>query len=1250
MALTIDELNIQIAADSSKASRALTSLIKKLEKLKGTLTGTNTSNITISNSFNKVTTTANKATTATNKYDSATKKTSKNTKSFSDNLAQQISKWRTLIGVFKSAANTMSAWFKESNDYIETLNLFNVTMGDSAEAARKYANTVQEAMGIDVAEWMQNQGVFKNLVSGFGVAEEAANTMSQNLTQLSYDMASFFNTDVETAFDKLSSAMSGQVKGLREFGIDTTVASLQEYALARGIDAKVRSMTQAEKSMLRYNYIMEKSIIMQGDMARTIITPANALRILSAQFTQLKRALGNIISVVVTQFIPYVQAMVRVLTDAANAIANFFGFELPTIDYSGFDTTGYADELEEGEDAINGTSDTLKKIKKQLMGFDELNIISNPETDSANSDNSSSGVLNMPVRDYDFLKGLDTSAVDELYKKLKKLVSPLKKVWNYLVDYEDTLKAIGGIIAGFAIVKGLKKVGTALLALGFVDYFVEGFTVAKSVGVGFFRSIGEGIENVRYNLSGLQKALIVVVAGIVEFFAIKDSVKALVEGTDNVAANIVTIGVVAGAAATAMYVALGPAGLAVAAVVGLAGALVGVMEGMNTLEQKFINTVVFDGYGLAIGEITGLLEGLWESIATKSKHINELGDKVKANDEKITQSLGGITTYMGIIQNTGTITSEQAQAMSDDVAALAKSIKENIGYNSTVVFETFAAVSTSTADTLGVDVAYMTKILQTFQKTFSDKVVELEGQAQGYLTRLANGEILSDAELKDFQDTLSYLNEMSGQTYANQQEIKRALENIADVNFGNVEEAQQAITDIANLGQTMTTELDEAYNNTLHSIETLEGQAKAMFDRGDLSVEAYNQFADVMKSYREGIKAGYEAEKENINNQLYTVYDYIGDQVAAESVKVYDEAIANWDNLNIVQRMWYINKHAYADEMMSEFKKNIGDPIIESFEGVGTSVAQEAESMMQNFYDAVLTSAEYHTFPTSKELKKSALEAIAGYAQGIKENESKSTVAFEEMIKTGLNAVKEAQDSHSPSKEFEKLGRDAVLGYEVGIDNNFNHIESAFKNSFKELFNGIKELVTNGLKDVSNATNSFSVSGFTKTLDSITTTAKSVFSASTWTGYANNVTNALAKIKTPTFKNIGLGVSFDSWVSSDKEKVYKALGLPGFPYLNWYAYANGGFPDMGEMFIAREAGPELVGSIGRKTAVANNDQIISGIESGVYRAMMAANSTNGGGTQTIRIINEIDGDVVGEKVIKYHNGKVMQTGTSPLLV
>ena len=479
MALTIDELNIQIASDSSKATRALTSLIKKLEKLKTTLDGTSLGNITIANSFNRVTNSTTKTTaattrhtTATEKQTNATKKGVSATQKYTDRLAQQISKTRTLVGAFKTAASIMAGWFTESNDYIETLNLFNVSMGDGADAAREYAESVQTLMGIDIKEWMEYQGTFKQLTKGFGVAEEHANTMSQNLTQLSYDLASFFNTDVETSFDKLSSAMSGQVKGLREFGIDTTVASLQEYALAKGIETSVRQMTQAEKSLLRYNYIMEKSINIQGDMARTIITPANSLRILNAQLIQMKRALGNIVSVIVVKFIPYVQAMVQVITDAANRLAAFFGFELPQIDYSGLDT-GFSDDMEDAEDAANGTSDTLKKIKKQLMGFDELNIISMPDTDTDGaSDGLGGGLGDMEPIEYDFLENLDISKLDEIKEKMENILEVVGlvtlgiaawKLYDFIKDLDTVQTTVFGLtlmITGFSLeFDGAKEIG-----------------------------------------------------------------------------------------------------------------------------------------------------------------------------------------------------------------------------------------------------------------------------------------------------------------------------------------------------------------------------------------------------------------------------------------------------------------------------------------------------------------------------------------------------------------------------------------------------------------------------------------------------------------------------------------------------------------------------------------------------------------------------------------------------------------------
>jgi hypothetical protein len=158
-----------------------------------------------------------------------------------------------------------------------------------------------------------------------------------------------------------------------------------------------------------------------------------------------------------------------------------------------------------------------------------------------------------------------------------------------------------------------------------------------------------------------------------------------------------------------------------------------------------------------------------------------------------------------------------------------------------------------------------------------------------------------------------------------------------------------------------------------------------------------------------------------------------------------------------------------------------------------------------------------------------------------------------------------------------------------------------------------------------------------------------------WNGLKNIWDKITGWWKGLSFPELDFKMPHFSWTTTPANgwmaDILGAIGLPlSLPKLNVSWYANGGFPGVGEMFIAREAGPELVGSIGRKTAVANNDQIISGIESGVYRAMIAANSTNRGGTQIIRITNEIDGDVVGEKVIRYHNGVVMQTGESPLLV
>lgn len=374
-------------------------------------------------------------------------------------LATTVGQFYILYMAVKKVANIYAEWYTKSNDFIENMNLFEVTMRSGTNAALDYAKSVEQIMGINLADWLNYQGKFQQLSKGFGVASEQADIMSKNLTQLSYDLSSFFNVDAQKAFEKLSSAMAGQVKGLREYGIDVTVASLQQYALSKGIDLTVRNMTQAQKAVLRYNYILEKTVNIQGDMARTIITPANSLRILNAQLERLKRTLGNIISVVVTKFIPYVQAGVNLITKFAERIANAFGFELPKIDYSGLDDA--VSITEDMDDAASNLSDDFadaaaeaKKLKYQLMGFDELNILKSPTDDSTASkvkDNLANlypSDLGLGIPEYDF--GLDSvsTGATEIVEKLKKVFStifdPIVTAYNKYIKpiYEKAKRKI----------------------------------------------------------------------------------------------------------------------------------------------------------------------------------------------------------------------------------------------------------------------------------------------------------------------------------------------------------------------------------------------------------------------------------------------------------------------------------------------------------------------------------------------------------------------------------------------------------------------------------------------------------------------------------------------------------------------------------------------------------------------------------------------------------------------------------------
>ena len=386
-------------------------------------------------------------------------------------------KARMAMNVMRGAVNAIASWITESNKYIEDLNLFTASLGDYADEAKKYAEQVGEVMGIDPAEWMRNQGIFNTIIKGFGVASDRAYLMSKNLTQLGYDISSFYNISYEDAFTKLQSGIAGELEPLRRLGYDLSVARLQQEAYTLGIEKKVSAMTQAEKSELRYYAIMTQVTTAQGDMARTLNAPANQLRVLKAQVVQCARALGNIFIPVLNAVLPYAIALAKVLRMVANAIASFFGFKLPEVDYSSLsngasavgDLAGNADDASDG---LDKASKAAKKLKNNLLGIDELNIIS-PDNDDNSGSGSGAGAglggggLGIELPSYDFLGDLVSSKVEDIVGMIKDAINEIMAVLCTALLVIGAILAFSGVNVPLGL--GLMAVG----AIGLVAVIAE---------------------------------------------------------------------------------------------------------------------------------------------------------------------------------------------------------------------------------------------------------------------------------------------------------------------------------------------------------------------------------------------------------------------------------------------------------------------------------------------------------------------------------------------------------------------------------------------------------------------------------------------------------------------------------------------------------------------------------------------------------------------------------------------------------
>lgn len=407
------------ASSCQKISAALSPLVSQLEK--------------VGNAFAKLPPQLSKVVTQANRVTAANEKQRKSYLSLSNQMNGFMRNMAKLVSL-KAIAEYLGNAVAKFNDFYEATDLFHNAMGNLSGEADTLISKMQGLLGVDPTKAMTYMATIQSLGTSFGLTSDKAYILSKNLTQLAYDEGSYWNKDVAETFTAMSSAISGEIEPIRRLGIDLTQARLQQELLALDFNKQVSSLSQADKAVLRYIAIMKQTANVQGNLAQTIQSPANQIKILKAQLDMLAKSVGSLLYPALKSILPPLIAAVQLIREFVEWVAKLMGVNVVFTDF-----TKSADSVGGIGDAMDNTADSTKKAAKALkdytMGFDELNIIDPTQGSSGFGGGASAGNIlgDVDLSGYDMFKNYVGNTVDEIKEKVKKL-----------------LPIIAGVAAGFA--------------------------------------------------------------------------------------------------------------------------------------------------------------------------------------------------------------------------------------------------------------------------------------------------------------------------------------------------------------------------------------------------------------------------------------------------------------------------------------------------------------------------------------------------------------------------------------------------------------------------------------------------------------------------------------------------------------------------------------------------------------------------------------------------------------------------------
>lgn len=438
----------------------------------------------------------------------------KNTSKFAKNMNSAFSIGKMLIfgkamGRLISGMNNL---VQKSSSYVENINLlevayanidkktgqYNEDIKETSARIEKLINNMAEVYGFDESRLARSFGIFKQMANAMELPTETAENLSELMVKMSNDVASLYNLDLSRAENALQSALAGQVRPIRTAtGADITEKTLQKTVDALGLDTSISQLNYVEKRLIMIISLTEQLKQSQGDYGRTIESVANQTKVMHEQWERLTRALGNVFYPLLEKILPYLNAILMVLTEIFNFIASLLGFKMPEFDYSGLagisDTT---QDIIDGMDEAGASTDKLKQKLSGLRSFDKLNVITTPKDKSSGA----SGGINPEI-----LKQFNASFsnYNDMMSQVQMKATQIKNSIMGWLGFEEQFNEdgssswvfkkvtpgtiIGALAIGSPFLLGIAKIWDLFKKIGLTDFFK---TLTKSKTVNLLLAIG----------------------------------------------------------------------------------------------------------------------------------------------------------------------------------------------------------------------------------------------------------------------------------------------------------------------------------------------------------------------------------------------------------------------------------------------------------------------------------------------------------------------------------------------------------------------------------------------------------------------------------------------------------------------------------------------------------------------------------------------------------------------------------------